>query len=126
MQAREVAQVVHHAARRPLVAGLAALALGTALLAPHSAFADQRDFSVVNHSGTVITQLYVSPSASNRWGVDQLGSAVIRPGNSFTLHFTEEQAGGTCLFDLRIVAADGTSTVDSGVNLCRTATVTFS
>ena len=37
--------------RRIVAAPLAMLALGAMLLAPHSASADQRDFTLVNHTG---------------------------------------------------------------------------
>ena len=113
--------------RRFAFAPLAVLALGTALLtAAPSASADQRDFRVVNDSNSTIMRLYVSPASSDRWGPDQLGDGVIHPGNSFSLHFDQGQAGNTCLFDLRIVTASGSAVEKHEVNLCRTSTVTYS
>ena len=112
--------------KRFLVVPVAALAIGASLLlTPPSASADQRDFTLRNTSSTTIMRFYVSPSASDRWGTDQLGDAVVRPGGSWTLRFPEGVAGGTCRFDLRIVTSDGSSTVQSNVNLCTTSTVTY-
>jgi hypothetical protein len=67
----------------------------------------------------------VSPTSSNRWGADQLGSNVVAPGEQFTLRFPASADGGTCLYDLRIVTSSGASTVQSNVNLCSVATVTY-
>jgi len=41
--------------------------------------------SVVNRSSTTIYYVYASPSSSSSWGVDQLGSRVILPGQTFNL-----------------------------------------
>ncbi|HEX2568867.1 MAG TPA: hypothetical protein VH877_04850 [Polyangia bacterium] len=40
---------------------------------------------VVNNSSLTIYYLRISPSSQNTWGPDQLGSNVLRPGNSFTV-----------------------------------------
>ena len=115
------------AIRRFVYAPLAALALGVALLvSPQGASADQRDFRLVNESGSIITRLYVSPASADSWGPDQLGADVIRPGGSYTLYFAAGQAGNTCIFDLRIVTASGSASEQRGVNLCRTYTLTYS
>ena len=112
--------------RRFAFAPLAALALGTALLAgPQAASADQRDFRLVNESNSTIQRLYVSPASADRWGPDQLGADVVRPGSTFTLRFSEGQFQNRCVFDLRIVTAGGSSTEERGVNLCSTSTVTY-
>jgi hypothetical protein len=112
--------------RRFLVAPIAALAIGaTLLLTPQSASADQRDFTLRNSSSTTVTRVYISPNAADRWGPDQLGDAVVRPGSSFTFRFADGVGRGTCRWDLRIVAGDGSSTVQSNVNLCTTSTVTY-
>jgi hypothetical protein len=108
-------------------ASLAALALSAAVLgAPQGASADQRDFRVVNQSGSIITRLYVSPASSDSWGPDQLGADVIHPGGSFSLYFATGQAGNSCIFDLRIVTASGSASEQRNVNLCRTYTITYS
>ena len=112
--------------QRFLVAPIAALAVGSLLLltAP-TVSADQRDFTLRNTSSDTIMRFYVSPSTSDQWGVNQLGDEVVHPGSSYTLHFAEGAAGGTCQFDLQIVTSEGSSTVESNVDLCTTTTVTY-
>jgi hypothetical protein len=112
--------------KRYLVAPMAALAVGSLLLLTSpNASADQRDFTLRNTSSDTIMRFYVSPSTSDQWGDDQLGEEMVPPGSSYTLHFAEGDAGGTCQFDLQIVTSDGASTVESNVNLCTTSTVTY-
>src|SRR3954468_8949822 len=87
--------------RRFAFAPLAALALGTALLAgPQDASADQRDFRLVNESNSTIMRVSVSPASANTWGPDQLGDDVVRPGSTFTLRFGDGQFHNRCVFDV--------------------------
>src|SRR5881392_1641445 len=84
---------------RFVAAPLAALAMGAMLLAPHSAFADQRDFTLVNQTGRTITNAYVSSSANTNWGHDVLGRDVLLPGRSTDIEFS----GGSraqCFYDI--------------------------
>ncbi|HEY7067822.1 MAG TPA: hypothetical protein VII06_40580 [Chloroflexota bacterium] len=110
--------------RKVVAAPLAALAMGAMLLAPHSAFADQRDFTLVNQTGRTITNAYVSSSANSNWGRDVLGRDVLLPGHSTGIEFT----GGLsaqCLYDIRVVTRGGAEGTLYEVNLCATSTVTF-
>ncbi len=50
------------------------------LLTPHSAFADQRDFTLVNATGFTITHVYVSASDRSTWQEDLLGRDVLPAG----------------------------------------------
>ena len=110
--------------RKLVAAPLAALAFGAMLLAPLSASADQRDFTLVNRTGRVITNAYVSPSFSDRWGRDVLGRDVLPAGESTGIYFT----GGPsrqCYYDIRVVTRAGSEGILYEVNLCSTTTVTF-
>ena len=110
--------------RRIVAAPLAMLALGAMLLAPHSASADQRDFTLVNHTGRTITNAYVSSSNSGRWGGDVLGSDVLPAGRSTGIVFSGG-ARGQCYYDIRVVTRGGSEGELYEVNLCSTSTVTF-
>ena len=110
--------------RRFVAAPLAMLALGAMLLAPHSASADQRDFTLVNRTGRTITHTYVSPSASDRWGHDVLGSDVLPAGRTTGIRFTGGSAS-QCHYDIRVVTRGGAEGALYEVNLCATSTVTF-
>ena len=82
-----------------------------------------QDFTIVNNSGHTVMTLNVSPSDSNQWGPDILGTETIAEGASGTVSFprTQEQ----CLWDLRATFDDGQTGDWRSVNLCETATVTL-
>jgi hypothetical protein len=111
--------------RRFVAAPVAMLALGAMLLAPHSASADQRDFTLVNQTGRTITNAYVSPSFSDQWGRDVLGSDVLPAGRSTGIRFTGGPSA-QCHYDIRVVTRAGSEGTLYEVNLCTTTTVTFS
>jgi hypothetical protein len=110
--------------RRFVAAPLAALAVGAMLLLPHSASADQRDFTLVNQTGRTITNAYVSRSSSNQWGRDVLGRDVLLAGHSTGIEFTGGPSA-QCYYDIRVVTRGGAEGVLYEVNLCATNTVTF-
>ena len=45
--------------------------------------------NIVNNTGYTIYFLYVSPSESDEWGVDILGDAVLRDGETFIYQLSE-------------------------------------
>jgi hypothetical protein len=59
------------------------------------------DLTVINSSDYVIHHLHISPSASKKWGPDQLGKQIISRGERFTVRNIPE---GT--YDLKIVDED--------------------
>lgn len=82
-----------------------------------SAFADPRDFTFQNDSGSYIYHLYVSPSNSSSWGSDVLGRDVLAPGERETIRFNPN-IGDSCYYDILVVNADGVRTRKDGENLC--------
>ena len=112
-----------HGLKRSLVAPVAALAVGaTLLLTPHSAFADQRDFTLVNQSGNTVRSVYVSASNHRSWEEDVLGSDVLPSGRRVNIRFS---GGGGCIYDIKIVTMSGSEATRYGMNLCTTTTVTY-
>jgi hypothetical protein len=72
------------------------------------------EFMIVNRSNYTVYHLYLSPSRAARWGRDQLGRKVIRPGDSYTLY------GIPCgLYDVKVVDNDGDSCVVTEIPMCR-------
>ena len=68
---------------------------------------------VINQSSFIIHSLYISPTASNAWGPDQLGEDVIPPGGTMT--FT----GITCgTYDVRLTNPEGGVCDVSAVTIC--------
>ncbi len=113
--------------RRLLIVAIVGLGIVAGPMnAPQRALADQRDFTLVNDSGRVITHVYVSPSKDREWGDDILGRDVLQPGESVFIYFSRYDAG-SCFYDIRVVGSNGAEEgILTGVNLCTTDTVTFS
>ncbi len=82
----------------------------------------EREASVANRAGLSITQLFVSPSATDAWGDDRLGESVLEPGRTTRLKLGRMR---DCAFDLLAVYEDASREERLGQNLCRTRNVVF-
>lgn len=93
--------------------------LGTSICAAIAtpAFADDRDFSVINTGDVAITELYVSRSTAKDWGDNVLSLGPIMPGESRDIIFTRA-APGVCEYDLSDVGEDGSTGELDNVDLC--------
>ena len=109
-----------------LVSMLAVLALvAMSMVQAPRVLADERDFTLVNGSRSVITHVYVSPSESNSWGDDVLGRDVLDPGESVFIYFSRYDPS-SCFYDIRVLSDGGAGEgMLRAVNLCGTDTVTF-
>jgi hypothetical protein len=74
----------------------------------------QNRFSLVNNAGQTIEQVYVSPSRSNNWGRDVLGTGVLPAGASTWI----VPGFGDCVLDVRVVFQGGRSEERRQVNAC--------
>jgi hypothetical protein len=94
---------------------LGAAIFGSARFLPEHVQAQRGgEFMIVNKSSYTFARLYLSPSTRRRWGTDQLGRRVVRPGQSFTLH------GIPCgLYDIKLVDEDGDTCVVAEIPMCR-------
>lgn len=108
---------------RLLLTGLSACAL--VLVFAQSAFADPRDFLLKNQSAVDIAFVYVSPSATNDWGDDILGSDLLPSGQSTDVTFSKFD-GATCQYDVKVVGNGGEEGYLYKVDLCSVDTVSFS
>jgi hypothetical protein len=75
---------------------------------------------VVNNSSRTIMNLYISPTSSSSWGVDQLGSSTIAPGASFTVN---NIPAGT--YDSKIVMSSGNSYTINNIVIAAGQTTTI-
>jgi len=98
----------------------AAIALAAMLIGAAPAWAQNR-FWLVNNSGQVIQEAYVSPSRLSNWGPDILGTGVLPAGNQVwvTPNF------GDCVLDVRIRYASGAEDTRMGVNACAISRIVF-
>ena len=97
-------------------------AAGAALLIASPALADQRDFRLVNRTGYVVNEVYVSPSATDDWEEDVMGRDTLGSDESVNISFPNR--GKACLYDLKLVHADGDTATWSKINLCEVSVVT--
>ena len=95
----------------------------TLLIAAGSALAGMQDFTLTNNSGSVITNLYVSPSGEDSWGEDVLGADVLEPGQAVNISF--DNYNDACAWDIMVVDEDGAQSTIGGVDLCTTTDVTY-
>jgi len=103
-------------ARLAVIALLGLLAAWPAMAQPDPSF------NLVNRSGQVIQQIYVSPSNEQYWGRDWLGAEVLANGRSWPIRISPS-AG--CQHDIRVVYADNRSEERRGVNTCGVVQVVF-
>jgi len=82
-----------------------------------------RHVLVVNNSGATVTRFYGSNSGAESWQEDILGANTLPPGASVNVNF--DDGTGACSYDFKAVFADGTSAVESGVDVCATSRVTI-
>jgi hypothetical protein len=102
--------------RRAFVA--LAVLLGLGALAPAQA---QNRFYLINNSGEVIREAYVSSSRVQNWGPDILGASVLPAGNQVFVTPTF----GDCVLDVRVVYMSGREATRMGVNACSITRIVF-
>lgn len=114
--------------RRSAMFGLGLCAIGLSACVDtgttYTAVGVDRTVTVVNYSGSTITRFYGSNSGRSSWEEDILGNGVIPPGGSVNINFND--GSGACAFDFKAVFADGSSAVETGVDVCRVSVVTVS
>lgn len=82
-----------------------------------------RHVLVVNNSDATVTQFYGSNSGAQSWQEDILGTDTLPSGSSVNVNF--DDGTGACSYDFKAVFADGTSAVESGIDVCSTSQVTI-
>ena len=103
----------------------AVLALMLVVASVSTAFADPRDFELVNASGRDIAEIYVAPSNMDDWGDNLIPDGKVLPnGNKVPIAF-QRYTEGDCYYDVKVITTDGGEGELNQVNLCETTTVTF-
>ena len=69
---------------------------------------------LVNRGGAEVQEVYATPPGDPNWGSDRLGDDTLAPGSARVIRLP---AGG-CVFDVRVVYADGQETERRRVDLC--------
>ena len=99
--------------------------LATAALAPSLTLAQgKQDFTLVNKTGYILSELYVSPAAAQDWEDDVLGKDVLGDGEALDISFNRTVK--TCKWDLKVVYEDDdSSAVWSCIDLCTVSRITI-
>ena len=93
-----------------LVAMLAALS-GPAL----AQSAPNPSFNIVNRGTSNVTEVFATPTGQTTWGRDRLGDRVVDPGQTAPVRLP---ADGQCIYDIRVVFANGQTDERRRVNTC--------
>ncbi|MFN0073762.1 MAG: hypothetical protein ACKVVP_19960 [Chloroflexota bacterium] len=111
---------------RSLSLGLTGIFVALAMLVFTSpaAYADQRDFTLINSTGQIITHVYVGPSNIVEWGEDILGRSILENGENVFIYFSRFDPS-SCLYDVKVLTDSGAEGVLYQINLCEIDTVTF-
>ena len=101
-----------HKLRIALAVG-ALLAVAGALPTTHAADKKSK-VTVINQSDWQLDHFFMSPADKTEWGPDQLGEAVIKKGEKFTL--TDIPCNS---WDIKLVDEDGDECIVESVDLCK-------
>ncbi len=110
-----------------IAAGTVALAMSacmdTTTASSSNGVVANRNVVIANATGRTIWRFYGSRASTSSWEEDILGSRVLSSGSSVNIDF--DDGTGACIFDMKAEFRDGTSIVQSGVNVCSVSRVTF-
>ncbi|GAC1347239.1 MAG: hypothetical protein NVSMB18_31650 [Acetobacteraceae bacterium] len=73
-------------------------------------------FRLINRGRSEVNEVFATPVGTESWGADRLGDDTVPAGSSKVIRLPM----GTCIYDLRVVFADGEATERRRVNLCAT------
>jgi hypothetical protein len=76
--------------------------------------AEARGVILENASGVAIVRLYATPASEADWHEDVLGAVPVADGES-----RELEVGDGCLFDFKVLYADGNQAVLRDVDVCQ-------
>ncbi|MCK0120215.1 MAG: hypothetical protein ABJO29_05145 [Yoonia sp.] len=79
--------------------------------------------TVSNNTGRTIWRFYGSPTTTNSWEEDILGSEVFPAGTSRNIDFADGRT--SCGYDMRAEFQDGTSIVKNNIDVCTVSLVSF-
>jgi hypothetical protein len=102
----------------------AAFVAAAVLVAPALAQEGKQDFTLVNKTGYVISEVYVSPSKADDWQEDVMGQDVLDDDSSVDISFHRSEHA--CKWDLKVVyKVDNTSAEWHDFDLCSVSKITI-
>lgn len=83
----------------------------------------QQDFTLLNKTGYVISEVYVSPAKSSSWEEDVLGRDELDDDDKVDISF--HRSAKSCNWDLKVVYDDGEEATWEGFNLCEVSAISL-
>jgi hypothetical protein len=108
--------------RRVNTCTIADVVFGSGGAAPQQRATNDPSFRLVNRSGRQINEVYATAVGVNTWGTDRMGSEVVPPGAT---HIVRIAPDGNCVYDVRVVYADGSAAEKRRINLCTVVDLSF-
>jgi hypothetical protein len=71
-------------------------------------------FALVNNSGKIIKELYISSAHNGSWGTDRLGDNMLANGQAIQVRIPSPE----CVNDIRVIYRDGSSSERRNINTC--------
>jgi hypothetical protein len=105
------------------IAALSLVVVATALSTPIVAQQSKLDFTLLNRTGVVIHELYVSPDEADDWEEDVLGEKVLKHNESLDITFNRSEK--SCDWDLKIKDAEGDEIEWDSLDLCAASHITL-
>lgn len=92
------------------------LVSGLVLFTAAPALAEDLDFTLINRTGYVISEVHVSSASSNDWEEDVMGQDVLDDGERVDIGFEKGSKG--CKWDLKVTYDDDEEAVWKNFDLC--------
>lgn len=96
---------------------MAALVLGVLLM---GSLAEAKQVQIVNNTGIIVTEIYLSPSGTDDWEDDILGGEVLGVGEGWQLNIE-----GPAEWDLKLVGENGAEAIFAEINFNNYTRVTL-
>lgn len=81
------------------------------------------DFTLVNKTGLIIMEVYLSPTTDAKWGEDVMGADILDDGDKVDITFSSAET--ECNWDLKIVDEDDDDVIWTKLNLCTASEITL-
>ena len=89
-----------------------------------TAMAGSQDFTLINGTGQIIREIYLSPTHESDWSYqDELGSSVLRPGQDIFLDFSPRD--NVQYWDVKVVYENGVEDYWYSLDLFRVYSLTI-
>jgi hypothetical protein len=82
-----------------------------------------QNFTLINKTGVIINNVYITPSDSDNWGEDILGRDVFASDEECDVSFHPLE--DVCLWDLKISDSDGNEIMWEDIDLCKWLKITL-